>query len=79
MILYRKRNFEEADKIRRYLAENGIELMDQANEWRSMDGKMAGMQSFDRQNGWMDGWMGRWIDGWEDGWLDGKMDGKMGG
>jgi len=44
----RKRQFDEADKIRRYLAENGIELMDQSNEWRSMDGTMAGMQSFDR-------------------------------
>jgi cysteinyl-tRNA synthetase len=47
-MLRRRRMFLEADKVRDELAAAGVELMDLSNEWRSYDGKLSGMQSFDR-------------------------------
>lgn len=46
-MLRRSRKFREADEIRDKLAAAGVELMDKSNEWRSIDGKYAGLQSFD--------------------------------
>jgi len=46
----RARNFDEADALREQLSANGIEVIDQMNEWVSYDKKMSGLQSFDRYN-----------------------------
>lgn len=43
----RARNWAEADAIRDELAEKGVELFDKANEWRTFDGEMRGIQSQD--------------------------------
>jgi len=43
----RSRNYDEADAIRDELAENGVELYDTANAWRTHDGRLRGDQSDD--------------------------------
>ena len=43
----RARRWNDADDIRDELAEKGVELFDKANEWRTFDGEMRGVQSAD--------------------------------
>jgi len=41
----RKRFFNEADKIRDSLADEGVELLDSEDEWRCTNGRLSGSQS----------------------------------
>jgi len=43
----RTRNFPTADDIRDELSDNGVEMFDKVNEWRTCDGTMRGFQSED--------------------------------
>lgn len=43
----RQRDYDRADHIRAQLSDIGIELLDKSNEWRSYDGRLEGVQSFD--------------------------------
>ena len=46
----RARKYALADEIRDELASFGVELFDKLNEWETSDGKMKGMQSYDRES-----------------------------
>jgi cysteinyl-tRNA synthetase len=48
--LRRQWRYQEADGIRDELAAAGVELNDPANEWATYDGRLAGLQSTDRED-----------------------------
>jgi cysteinyl-tRNA synthetase len=41
----RNRDFRLADTIKAELMSSGVELLDEVNEWRSLDGKLSGIRS----------------------------------